>query len=106
MTQYVYDAQGQLAAEYKSCNVASDCVDNSQPHGTQYLEADKLGSTRLITDANGAVTGCQDYLPFGDVTPANGPRTAACYAQGVGSVTQLFAGEIRDGETGLDYLEA
>src|SRR5437773_10226957 len=39
ITTYVYDAQGQLAAEY---GAATDS-------GTSYLTADHLGSTRLAT---------------------------------------------------------
>jgi len=41
-TVYVYDGFGNLAAEYGGTNTLS---------GTQYLTADHLGSTRLITDA-------------------------------------------------------
>jgi YD repeat-containing protein len=41
-TAYVYDAFGQLAAEYGGTSSLS---------GTRYLTADHLGSTRLVTDA-------------------------------------------------------
>jgi len=44
ITTYVYDAFGQLAAEYAMQPPAS---------GLQYLTADPLGSTRLVTDASG-----------------------------------------------------
>ena len=43
-TIYVYDAAGQLAAEYGP----------DADTGTQFVTADHLGSTRLITDSTGA----------------------------------------------------
>ena len=60
-----------------------------------YYDLDATGSTRLITDAGGAVVSAHDYTPFGvEMTASNGftPR--------------LFAGKQRDGETGLDYFGA
>jgi YD repeat-containing protein len=57
-TIYVYDAQGRLAAEYS--NVANPVA------GTEYLTADPLGSTRLVTNAAGAVLKRYDYVPFGE----------------------------------------
>jgi YD repeat-containing protein len=45
-TTYVYDAFGQLAAEYGGANPLT---------GTRYLTADHLGSTRLVTDAAGVL---------------------------------------------------
>lgn len=35
-------------------------MDANQVHATQYLTADKLGSTRMVTDGNGNVTGGRD----------------------------------------------
>jgi YD repeat-containing protein len=69
ITTYVYDAQGQLAAEY---GPATDS-------GTSYLTADHLGSTRLLTDANGVTKRCYDYYPFGeDIAPEpEGERAAS-----------------------------
>jgi len=57
-TVYVYDAGGALAAEYsETANTES---------GTQFLTADHLGSTRLVTDAAGAPVHDTDYYPFGE----------------------------------------
>ena len=57
-TTYVYDAFGQLAAEYGTADDA----------GTKYLTADALGSTRMVTavGTSGPVVAQNcDYLPFG-----------------------------------------
>jgi YD repeat-containing protein len=59
---YVYDAFGQLAAEYASAASASPCQ-------TCYLSEDHLGSIRLGTDQNGKVVARHDYLPFGEEIP-------------------------------------
>ena len=106
-TTYVYDAFGNLAAEY---GTAAPTVT-----GTTYLTADHLGSTRLVTSAtntlvNGASPGgagtaleCRDYLPFGEVLILG--RNSSCTGADAG-VTQLFTGKERDAETGLDYFGA
>ncbi|MGH8247128.1 MAG: hypothetical protein ACREUU_11945, partial [Gammaproteobacteria bacterium] len=61
-TIYVYNALGQLAAEYESPRQATN-------GGRRYLTADHLGSTRLITDEVGAERSRHDYLPFGEDLP-------------------------------------
>jgi YD repeat-containing protein len=95
-TTYVYDASGELAAEYGSASWT----------GTEFLTTDQLGSTRLIT-TNGAVQTCMDYVPFGEKIPATwGTRGGVpCYGNGA-PVNQLFTGKERDAETGLDYFGA
>ena len=55
-TVFVYDAMGQLAAEYGA----------STAGGTQYVISDTLGSTRLLLNSAGAVAERLDYLPFGE----------------------------------------
>jgi YD repeat-containing protein len=60
-TVFVYDAAGQLAAEYSTEEPAGI--------GTQYVTVDHLGSTRLVTDASGVVTSCHDFLPLGAAVP-------------------------------------
>ena len=51
---YVFDAVGELLAEYA-------VVGNSiTPAGVQYVTADWLGSTRLVTDGVGAVVSTRD----------------------------------------------
>src|SRR5712692_5673678 len=104
-TTYVYDAAGQLAAEYSTvANTTS---------GPEYVTADHLGSTRLVTDGNGALKKCFDYLPYGEEIP-NGyaERTADCfgpmatYPTSPDILSQKFTSKERDAETGLDYFGA
>ena len=102
-TVYVYDAFGQLAAEYATAT--------STRNGTEYLTADHLGSTRLVTDANGNLVSRHDYLPFGEeINEGVGGRTLAMgYAEDPYAdidPAQRFTGKERDGETGLDYFLA
>jgi len=68
-TAYVYDAAGQLTAEYSTAT--------NPDAGTRYMTQDHLGSTRLVTTASGTVAQRLDYLPFGmtlAATPAEGNR--------------------------------
>ena len=94
-TVFVYDAGGQLAAEYGGTVSAS---------GTEYLHGDMLGSTRLVTD--GTKAGRRfDYWPFGaELTGGDTAYRTVGFA-GTG-VTQRFTGKERDAETGLDYFGA
>jgi RHS repeat-associated protein len=94
-TVYVYDAQGQLAAEYAPVQPAA-CV-------TCYLTADTLGSTRMITDETGTPRECHDYLPFGEEIART--SAGACYTAST-SNTLKFTGKERDAETGDDYFGA
>jgi hypothetical protein len=60
---YVYNAQGQLAAEYTSAgSTTPPCV-------TCYLTADHLGSTRLVSDGHTVCNKRYDYRPFGEDIP-------------------------------------
>src|SRR5260370_133504 len=105
---YVYDLQGQLAAEYSTTA--------STTAGVQYLTTDVLGSVRAVTDTNGNVVERRDYYPFGGqifataangrscAMPANCPALAA-YSAEVG-IKQQFTSKERDAETGLDYFGA
>ena len=96
-TVYVYDATGQLAAEYAAAPPALT--------GTLYLTTDPLGSTRAVTDGTGAAVAYHDYLPFGEEIPTGtGPR-GSLYGASDG-VTQRYTGKERDAETGLDYFGA
>jgi RHS repeat-associated protein len=105
-TLYVYDARGQLAAEYGAQSASSPCV-------TCYMTTDTLGSTRLMTDENGVAKVRYDYLPFGQeiLPPSSGGRASvmcgsiSCYSQS-SAVNQKFTGKERDAETGLDYFGA
>lgn len=105
-TVYVYDALGQLTAEYSTAEPSALCQ-------TCYLTVDHLGSTRQQTDGtSGQVVACHDYFPFGEEIPSGtGGRTAACFTA-ADATTQRFTGKERDNETassameGLDYFGA
>jgi RHS repeat-associated protein len=111
-TIYVYDAVGQLVAEYSTSSSQS-------PGGTSYLTSDNLGTPRVITDQSGAVKSRHDYLPFGEeIAIGVGGRTGQTdpvtggvgqkYVYGVedDKVRQKFTQKERDRETGLDYFLA
>ena len=56
---YVYDAFGKLAAEYSSKAPTG-------AGGRFFRTTDHLGSTRLVTDAQGLCRTWQDFYPFGE----------------------------------------
>jgi RHS repeat-associated protein len=100
-TVYVYDASGQLAAEYGPTTEI----------GTTYLTVDSLGSTRLETNGSGQVIGNYDYLPFGqDIAAGTAGRdstfAAAVYPGPPSGPGMFFTSKERDAETGLDYFGA
>jgi RHS repeat-associated protein len=99
-TVYVYDAGGQLAAEYATAPPAAS--------GMRYLTADHLGTTRAIADESGKLVECHDYYPFGEevMFGASDPRAGlACYGT-VAYGQPGFTGKERDKETDLDYFGA
>jgi RHS repeat-associated protein len=103
-TVYVYDAMGQLAAEYTTQTLPDA--------GTAYFAADHLGSTRLLLDATGAIKKCYDYYPFGENIAQGVSGRGTCYPNVVyptgtiDSTDRKFTGKERDAETGLDYFGA
>lgn len=95
-TTYVYDAKGDLAAEYSTAT--------NPDSGTRYLTVDSLESTRLITTTLTTPTNRSDYLPFGQEIPTTwGSRSDY---QPDPSETVKFTSKERDAETGLDYFGA
>jgi RHS repeat-associated protein len=98
-TIFVYNALGQLIAEY-----GSDPINN----GTQYLTADHLGSIRVVTDSSGVVKDRHDYLPFGEEIGSyvSGRANVGQQDYKVGDIRQKFTQKERDVETGLDYFNA
>ncbi len=92
----VYDAFGRLAAEYGG---------TADPVGTEYLTADHLGSTRLVTSSTGAERRCLDYLPFGEQMTQGISGRGSCYTS-ANEPRVKFTGKERDAETGLDYFGA
>ncbi|MBZ5554006.1 MAG: hypothetical protein LAO21_14900 [Acidobacteriia bacterium] len=100
-TVFVYNVLGQLVAEYCS---GSGCNSIS---GTEFLTADHLGSTRVVTDASGGVISRHDYLPFGEaISTGIGGRTGAMGYEDPDGINQKFTGKERDSESGLDYFLA
>lgn len=98
-TVFVYDAGGQLIAEYTSGAAAGS--------GTSYLTTDHLGSTRVVTREDGSVKARYDYLPFGEEIPASiGGRSGIAGYGGVDTTRQKFTSKERDSESGLDYFGA
>jgi RHS repeat-associated protein len=96
----VYDAMGSLAAEYMTGAPAAS--------GTQYLAADHLGSTRMVTGGPGSPssqTAFRDYLPFGYEIPATIDGRGSSYSE-TDNPRQKFTGKERDAETGLDFFGA
>jgi RHS repeat-associated protein len=96
-TYYVYNALGQMIAEYSPEISAS---------GTTYPFADMLGSIRAVTTESGSVAECYDYLPFGRLLNGEFGRNAACFGSGGGIMPQKFTGKELDPETGLDFFGA
>jgi RHS repeat-associated protein len=102
---YVYDALGQMIAEYSNQAPAIT--------GTTYMFTDMLGSVRTITDQNGTVVECYDYLPFGRLIPSsvNGRNSVGCHPINpdttlTSRTPRKFTGKERDAETGLDFFLA
>mgnify|MGYP007088033230 CR=1 FL=1 len=83
-TIFVYDAGGQLIAEYST--------QTAQTPQVSYLTTDHLGSPRVITDHNGDVSNRKDYTAFGEV------NYTAHRAAGLGYAVN--AEETRKGYTG------
>ena len=98
-TIFVYNAAGQLVAEYQTNYQAGNVR-------TSYLTADDLGSPRVITDSTGAVQSRHDYMAFGEEIYAGvgGRSTSQKYVGD--NIKQKFTGYQRDDETGLDYSQA
>lgn len=96
-TIFVYDAGGKLVAEY------STLVASQQDAKVAYLTNDHLGSPRINTDQNGAVTSRHDYRPFGEEILIAQRTTAIGYAGD--TVRKQFTGYEKDNESELSYAE-
>lgn len=104
VTVFVYDAMGRAVAEYSNL---------AEAKGMRFLTQDHLGSTRVVTDAqgnansqNGAGGSRHDYFPFGEEIPAdsNWRTTARGYGSSDG-VRQKFSTYERDDEVNLDFAQ-
>jgi RHS repeat-associated protein len=101
VTIFVYDAAGQLAAEY------STTVAPVQDAKISYLTTDHLGSPRIVTDAIGAVISRKDFTAFGEeVTSMQrvGGPTGNDYD--TPTARQDYTGYEKDGESGLEFAQA
>jgi RHS repeat-associated protein len=98
-TIFVYNAGGQLIAEYTSGTPPGG--------GTSYLTSDHLGSTRVVTDSTGGVKARYDYLPYGEeVGSDHGSRSSVTGYESSDKTRQKFTQKERDNESGLDYFLA
>lgn len=126
-TWMVYGIGGELVAEYPAEGTSSApqkeygyrngqllvVWDNTESGDKklQWLVQDHLGSTRMVADLSGSLTGMKrhDYLPFGEEIGAGvGIRAATGhgYPPPDDKVRQKFTGYEKDAETGLDYAQA
>lgn len=95
----VYDVLGRVVAEYGAAGASSPCA-------TCYLVWDHLGTTRLVTDQNANVIARHDYLPFGEEIAAGTAGRSSQWGPLADNIEQKFTGQVRDGETGIDYFNA
>ena len=110
-TYYVYDAGGNLAAEY------SNSLQSTQD--THFPFLDWLGTTRAVVDQGKGFVARYDYTPFGRLIATSswpvfmlGRNAIPGYPtepKSLGRQTHLFTGKERDreiGDAGLDYFGA
>jgi RHS repeat-associated protein len=111
--QIIYDAFGQMIAEYKAGVWVRDYIYrggqvvasvDAAGSTARYMMSDLQGSARVTMDASGGVIARHDYLPFGEeIQAGTGLRTTA---QGYGAADerkQKYALLERDEETGQDH---
>jgi RHS repeat-associated protein len=100
VTIFVYNAMGQLVAEYNNLPAVTT-------NETSYLTTDTLGTPRVITKADGSVKARHDYLPFGEeVGVGIGGRNSMLQYGAADAVRQKFTSYERDIEADLDYAQA
>ena len=98
-TVYAYDAKGEVAAEYSTSPPTQT--------ETQYLTANHLGSTRLVSSAAGTALGYHDYLPFGEeILPGIDGRGSLYGPSDGDGLTQKFTAKERDAETAGSAMQA
>ena len=95
-TVFVYNGGGRLVAEYSTATVTTPQV--------SYLTADHLGSPRVITNQNGAVTTRKDYMAFGD--EASSAQRTANPNYDSSETRKGYTGYEKDGESGLEFAQA
>jgi RHS repeat-associated protein len=96
-TIFVYNASGQVVAEYSTTPPPSPQLN--------YSTADTIGSPRAITNASGLMTDRHDYMPFGEELIGLGNRNASLgYTSD--NLSQRFTGKEQDFESGLEYFQS
>jgi len=102
-TEYFYAPDGKVLSEYNGTGYPKEYIYagdrliaqyNGGTGTTNFIHADHLGTTRVVTAVNQSVLDSMDYLPFGQQV-AGGSVT-----------THKFTGIERDAETGLDNFGA
>ena len=96
-TVFVYDASGKLVAEYSTAIVTTQQV--------SYLTQDHLGSQRIVTNENGAVTDRKDYSAFGEET-ISAQRTTGVGYTAAQEPRKNYTGYEKDTESGLEFAQA
>jgi RHS repeat-associated protein len=101
-TIFVYDADGDLAAEY------TIGVEPPTIPAISYLTEDALGSIRLVTNSFGDIKSRRDFLPFGEELPSGiaGRNANQKYSSDNDDTRKKFATYQRDVETGLDFAQS
>jgi len=97
-TVFVYNASGQLVAEYST--------QISQTPQVSYLTTDHLGSPRVVTDQLGAVSDRKDYSAFGEETISAQRQSALGYTASGDELRKGYTGYEKDSESGLDFAQA
>jgi RHS repeat-associated protein len=101
-TIFVYDTDGDLAAEYT--------INTPPPTNPtiSYLTEDALGSVRVTTNSFGEVKARRDFLPFGEELYAGiGNRNVnQKYSSNADDTRKKFATYQRDVETNLDFAQS
>lgn len=97
---FVYDAAGQLVAEY------STQIETEAPK-VSYLTTDHLGSPRIATNAAGGVISRKDFTAFGEEV-VTAQRVSGDEGNGYDppNVRQDYTGYKKDLESGLEFAQA
>jgi len=90
------DAAGNITNEYIFFDGKRVARRNVSSGNVNYYFADHLGTSRVVTNATGAILDDSDFYPFG------GERVVVSSSGN----NYKFTGKERDAETGLDYLMA
>jgi len=96
-TVFVYNASGQLVAEYSTALASTPQV--------SYLTTDHLGSPRVITNENGTVKDRKDYSAFGEES-TSAQRSANSEYSAADQLRKNYTGYEKDGESGLEFAQA